>query len=218
MKPANLIRVRRAAAALSATDLDHDEWQHAAPVALTRYWSGEIAPPQRHAEARLLWTPDALLARFVCEQGEPLVVRAAPDTGRKVVGLWDFDVCEIFVAPEVAEHYFEFEVAPTGEWLDVEIHWRPDERTPNWHYQSGMRTAARIETGRVTLAVWIPWTAFGRAPRVGERWRGNLFRCVGAMGEERGYLAWLPTKTPQPAFHVPQAFGWLEFAGKEDAM
>ena len=43
------------------------------------------------------------------------------------MGLWDRDVCEIFIAPDehVIERYFEFEAAPTGEWLDVAIHWSP---------------------------------------------------------------------------------------------
>ena len=43
-----------------------------------------------------------------------------------------------------------------------------------------------------------------------EQWRANLFRCVGS-GDTRGYLAWQPTRTPEPAFHLPAAFGWLKF-------
>jgi hypothetical protein len=30
------------------------------------------------------------------------------------------------------------------------------------------------------------------------------------MGDER-YLAWQPTYTAAPSFHVPEVFGWLEF-------
>ncbi len=40
---------------------------------------------------------------------------------------------------------------------------------------------------------------------------GNLFRCIG-VGNER-YLAWQPTGTPEPLFHVPEAFGWIQFVG-----
>jgi len=43
-----------------------------------------------------------------------------------------------------------------------------------------------------------------------ERWRVNLFRCVG-KDPDRGYLAWQSTRTPKPNFHVPQVFGWLVF-------
>ncbi len=63
------------------------------------------------------------------------------------------------------------------------------------------------------IAMRIPWEAFGRgAPRRGEVWRVNLFRCVGAE-PERGYLAWRPTRTELPNFHVPDAFGRLRFGG-----
>ncbi len=128
------------------------------------------------------------------------------------MGLWDRDVCEIFIAPDTAvpERYLEFEAAPTGEWLDVAIHWMPNKRESDWEFHSGMTTAARAEKDRVIIAMRIPWDDWIHKPQVGERWRVNLFRCVGA-GETRGYLAWQPTRTSQPNFHLPQAFGWLIF-------
>ena len=196
---------------LAFSDLDHAAWSRAAVAQLTNYWSGDVAPPERQAEARLLWTPDALAVRFVCAQNEPLQINETPDLSRKTMQLWDQDVCEIFVAPDSPERYFEFEAAPTGEWLDVEINWERGGRKPHWEYASGMKTAARVEEKRVTILLWLPWAAFGRAPRPGEEWRANLFRCVGPLGAQRGYLAWQPTRAPQPNFHVPQAFGSLRF-------
>jgi hypothetical protein len=206
---------RRVSEQVAASDLFHAEWERAAPVRLNSYWSGLEAPAERRAEARLLWSDEALLVRFDCRQGEPLVLSDAPQTASKTMGLWERDVCEIFIAPDSseAEHYFEFEAAPTGEWIDLEIRWRPDERETNWHFHSGMTAAASIETGRVLITMQVPWEAFGRdKPVAGERWRVNLFRCVGA-GPDRGYLAWQPTRTPRPNFHVPQAFGLLSFEG-----
>jgi alpha-galactosidase len=151
--------------------------------------------------------------RFVCGQGEPLVTSDAPQTAEKTMGLWERDVCEIFIAPERAEpeHYFEFEVAPTGEWIDLELRWRPEARETDWQYCSGMEAAAKIEKERIIVAMRVPLEAFRREmPRAGDLWRANLFRCVG-KGQDRGYLAWQPTHTPQPNFHLPQAFGWLRF-------
>ena len=151
--------------------------------------------------------------RFVCRQEELLVVSATPQRERKTLGLWDRDVCEIFVAPNVErpEQYYEFEAAPTGEWVDLRIEQTPAGRRTDTEYESGMSAAARVDRDAVTIALRVPWAAFGReAPRAGERWRANLFRCVGA-GETRGYLAWQPTRTAQPNFHVPAAFGWLRF-------
>jgi hypothetical protein len=199
---------------IAASDLDHPLWAKAQPVIIKRYWSGEEAPAGRQAEARLLWSDQALHARFVCRQTEPLVVSSEPQTERKTIGLWERDVCELFIAPDARgpERYFEFEVAPTGEWLDLIVRQTPDERETDWDFHSGMTVAARIGEGLVTVAMRVPWKALGRIPQAGERWHGNLFRCVGA-GATRGYLAWRPTFTEQACFHVPQAFGAIVFKG-----
>src|SRR5437660_100706 len=206
------IEARHSATDLSATDLMNAEWAKAQPVQIDRYWSGNPAPAGRRAEARILWSNQALHVRFVCNQTEPLVVNATPQTLKKTMGLWDRDVCEIFIAPDgaVVERYLEFEAAPTGEWLDVAIHWTPEKRESDWEFHSGMTTAARVETERVTIGMRIPWNHWIHQPQKNERWRINLFRCVG-KDPDRGYLAWQATKTPEPNFHVPQVFAWLVF-------
>ncbi|MDQ1591212.1 MAG: hypothetical protein QOG71_1839 [Pyrinomonadaceae bacterium] len=211
----NIVEASRARALVGVAELDHAEWARARPVRLKRYWSGEAAPFARQAEARLMWDERGLSARFVCEQREPLVVSASPERGWKTVGLWDRDVCELFVAPRADDpsRYFEFEVAPTGEWLDLALRVGVFGRETDWGFYSGMESAARIAADSVAVAMRVPWDAFGvgGAPRAGERWRANLFRCVGA-GETRGYVAWQPTHAPEPNFHVPEKFGWLHFA------
>jgi cellulose/xylan binding protein with CBM9 domain len=197
---------------LKVSDLTSDKWNGARPVQIDRYWSGQAAPSSRHAEARALWSQAALHIRFVCPQAEPLVVSDKPQFEKKTMGLWDRDVCEIFIAPDpnVVERYFEFEAAPTGEWLDVAIHWTPDKRESDWDFNSHMTTAAKIEKKHITVAMRIPWNQWIHEPQKGERWRVNLFRCVG-KDPNRGYLAWQPTRLPEPAFHLPTVFGWLLF-------
>lgn len=197
---------------VAAEDLFNALWERARAVNITRYWSGEAAPRERHAEARLLWSGEALSVRFTCRQHEPLVVSREPQTETKTMQLWERDVCEIFIAPnaEEPERYFEFEAAPTGEWIDLELWTKPEGRETDWHYTSGMTAAALIEEERVYIAMRIPWSAFRRKPEGAELWRVNLFRCVG-QGATRGYLSWQPTLTPQPNFHVPSAFGYLRF-------
>jgi hypothetical protein len=214
MNADNLVEARRARAQVNVAELDHEEWGRARPVRLARYSSGEAAPAARQAEARLLWDDAALSARFVCEQHEPLVLSASPQRVRKTVGLWERDVCEMFIAPRADDpsRYFEFEVAPTGEWLDLVLRTTAEGRETDWDFSSGMTAAARISADSVTVAMRVPWDAFGivAAPRVGECWRANLFRCVGE-GETRGYLTWQPTLAPEANFHVPERFGWLRF-------
>ena len=197
---------------LSADQLDHPMWTKGKPVQITHYWSGSEAPQSRHAETRLIWSDTALGVRFVCRQHEPLVVNPTPQTAKKTMQLWDRDVCEIFMAPDPSqpERYFEFEAAPTGEWIDLALHWKPDSRETDWDFHSGMTAAARVAKDAVIIAMRIPWDDWIHKPQRGERWRANLFRCVGS-GKDRGYLAWQPTRTPEPAFHVPQAFGELVF-------
>jgi len=207
-----LIEARHVTADLAVTDLTHADWAKAHAVQIDHYWSGEMAPAGRHAEARILWSKRALHIRFVCNQAEPLIVSATPQIAKKTIGLWDRDVCEIFIAPDpnVIERYLEFEVAPTGEWLDVALDLTTGKRESDWAFNSHMTAAARVENNRVTMAMRIPWNHWIHEPQKGERWRANLFRCVG-KDPGRGYLSWQPTRTPQPSFHVPQAFGWLVF-------
>ncbi len=200
-----------AASDLSAGDLSSREWNSAEAVEITRRWSGEDAPPERHTEARILWTEQALCIRFTCRQTEPLVASSTPVLDQKTLGLWNRDVCEIFVAPDpnAPQRYFEFEAAPTGEWVDLAINFDGDLRETDFEFQSGMTTAASLSDEQLVIAIRIPWSNSLPKPQKGDRWRVNFFRCVGTWNVR--YLAWLPTYAPEPNFHVPAAFGWLRF-------
>jgi hypothetical protein len=206
------IEARHTGIDIGVADLQNAEWNSTQAVQIDRYWSGDPAPDGRAAEARILWSSKALHVRFVCHQAGPLIVSAAPQTEKKTRGLWDRDVCEIFIAPDehAVERYLEFEAAPNGEWFDVAIHWTPEKRESDWEFDSRMTTAAQVERDRITIAMRIPWNRGIHQPQRGECWRVNLFRCVGS-DPGRGYLAWQPTRTPKPNFHVPQAFGRLVF-------
>lgn len=191
---------------------NHINWKKSQPVQIGKYWSGENAPIERQAEACALWSDEFLYVRFVCNQDEPLIIAENPQTKNKTMGLWERDVCEIFIAPNVDEenHYFEFEAAPTGEWLDLEIRQHFEQRETNWDYKSEMKASGKIEDKKVMMIIRIPFSALSAKPNPKENWRVNLFRCVG-IGETRGYLAWQPTKTETPNFHIPDVFGWLRF-------
>ena len=208
----NIFEALRAERDVAVGDFDNAAWTSARAAQIARYWSGDDAPAGRRAEARALWDERALTVRFDCRQTEPLVVSAAPRLDQKTIGLWDRDVCELFITPEAGEikHYFEFEVAPTGEWIDLALTVRPQGRETDWHFRSHMTVAARLHQDSISLAMRVPWKALSRTPRAGDRWRSNLFRCVG-RDPTRGYLAWQPTHTPQPNFHVPDKFGWIVF-------
>jgi hypothetical protein len=199
---------------ITLAEFDDTIWAKAGNVDVNSYWSGDKAPESRRFTARLLWSDTSLYVRFDAEQHEPLVVSGEPVLTEKVYGLWERDVCEIFIAPDASmpNRYYEFEISPSGEWLDLGIELTPKGGVTNWEYTSGMETAVKIDRDNVIEVVRIPFGALGGKPEAGDVWLGNLFRCVG-RGETRGYLAWRPTKTAKPSFHVPSAFGEFEFLG-----
>ncbi len=207
-----LIKIAHILNDFSVDEFDNESWEQAENVAIDKYWSGDPAPIGRRSQVKLLWSQTALYVRFEANQTEPLVVNETPNLVSKTNELWNRDVCEIFIAPNVEEahKYFEFEIAPSGEWVDIQIQLKPDGRITDLNYDSGMESAAKIESDKVWMTIKIDWKAFNKIPKVGEIWKGNLLRCVGS-GKTRGYLSWQPTKTKKPNFHVPAAFGDFEF-------
>ena len=206
------LSVKRITTDLPISDLSNAAWKKAERVNVERYWSGKEAPAGRRFAARLLWSRSAFYVLFEANSGEALVVSEMPDLTKKTMGLWDRDVVEIFIAPDAKEprKYFEFEVAPTGEWLDVALDLTTGTRVSDWKYASRMESFAKVEKDKFLAAMKIPLSAFGRIPEVGEVWLGNLLRCVG-KDPGRGYLTWQPTLTKEPAFHVPEKFGEFRF-------
>ena len=197
-----------------AAHLTHDAWRQAVALPIDRTWRGDPAPPTLGTTARALWTAEHLWFGFECRFTE-LDADTEFDASTERVALWERDVCEAFVrSPREPrpDSYKEFEVAPTGQWCDLAIH-RPRVDV-DWRWQSGMDTAAELD---LVASVWraamrIPFTAFGVTPEAGDRWHVNLFRISRLQGDRR-YLAYAPTYTPTPDFHVPERFVPLVFAG-----
>ena len=194
------------------SELNNANWKKAKSIKTRTYWSGEKAPKGRRFKTKLLWSDTALYVRFVANQKEPLVLNDEPNLKSKTDKLWEKDVCEVFIAPNRNKFrkYFEFEVAPTGEWIDLGIHQMIDKRETDFEYNSGINTAANIKKNKVIMAFKLEWKALGKTPKVGDIWLGNVLRCVG-KNENRGYLAWSPTLSETPNFHVPEKFGEFEF-------
>lgn len=211
MDKANVIEAHYCPIDPASNFLNHVEWTTAQPIYINRDWSGAEAPVHRHAEVRIIWSDESMGVRFVCNQTEPLIISPNPQVDQKTIRLWDRDVCELFLAPdpEDSNRYFEFEAAPTGEWIDLDIQLTPSGRKTDFNFHSGMTAAAHIGTDRLVIGINVPWSHTIPKPQRGETWRCNLFRCIG-VGNER-YLAWQPTYTEEPNFHVPEAFGRLSF-------
>lgn len=211
MKAKEIIAVYHPSPTLG-TDYRDEAWRSAVPMAMGLDWRGIPAPPELATTAYALWNERELFLGYECRYAE-LDMDDVYDLNEERHALWDRDVCEAFIRSPIEpheKHYREFEVAPTGQWCDLII-----DRTSlshDWEWRSGMRTASEIEPvekiWRATMA--IPFAAFGTAPRAGDVWHGNLFR-IGRINGERQYLAYSPTFTEIPSFHVAEAFVEMRF-------
>ncbi len=183
-------------------------WETAPPVCFNTDWQGKNADRQRETQVRLLWNEEFLFLRFDARYRSITVFADAGPSGRRD-GLWDRDVCEVFLQPPGSEAhaYKEIEVAPNGLWIDLEI--APGEKRD---LQSGLRRRVNIDEAqrqwRAVLA--LPMRSVVERFEMPAVWGVNFFRVEGAA-EPRFYSAWRPTNTPEPNFHVPDAFGALVF-------
>ena len=184
------------------------EWQPAPPVRFESDWQGKNPDPLLETEVRVLWSPKYLYLKFVCRYHELFVFEDSDPNGRRD-HLWDRDVAEAFLQPDpsVERCYKEFEVAPNGMWIDLDI-------SPSGlaDLKSGLSRSVHVDAERKTwsaeLAIPMRCLSASFDPRM--VWRANFYRVEGKV-EPRQYMAWQPTHTPQPNFHVPNAFGTLRF-------
>jgi alpha-galactosidase len=188
------------------------EWQHAQPVAFCSDWQGKNPDEQRETVVRVLWSATTLYLRFECRYRDLYVFEDSDSNGRRD-HLWDRDVAEAFLQPDPSrEHnYREFEVSPNGMWIDLDIF--PGGLAD---LKSGLKKSVFLDekAHRWDAELAIPIKALTATfdPKV--VWRANFYRVEG-KAEPRAYLAWRPTGTAKPNFHVPAAFGRLRFVGGE---
>jgi alpha-galactosidase len=185
------------------------EWQNASPITFCADWQASNPDPRRETEVRLLWSERTLYIRFRCRYRHLFVFADADPDGRRD-HLWDRDVAEAFLQPDPRQerYYKELEVSPNGMWIDLDIF--PDGRAD---LKSGLqRSVVLDEEQRIwTAEMAIPMKALTAHFDPSAAWRANFYRAEGRT-EPRVYLAWQPTRTPEPNFHVPNAFGALRFA------
>ena len=183
-------------------------WENAPPIRFNADWQGKNADPERSTEVRLLWSGEALYLRSEARYRTITVFPDAEANGRRD-HLWDRDVCEAFLQPDPAEprRYKEFEVAPNGFWIDLDI--APGAKHD---LQSGLRRRVKINERNKTWRAELILPMNSLTPRFDSSavWRVNFYRVEGDA-EPRFYSAWRPTSTPKPNFHVPEAFGGLMF-------
>jgi hypothetical protein len=184
------------------------EWQQTPAIRFSADWQGRDPDPELETEVRLLWSDKRLYLRFICRYRELFLFADSPANGRRA-HLWDRDVAEAFLQPSPSPRrcYKEFEIAPNGMWIDLDI--MPSGLAD---LRSGLTRSVHLDDdARVWSAeMSIPVKALSGSLCAGEIWHANFYRVEGKT-EPRRYMAWRPTGTPQPDFHVPDKFGTLLF-------
>lgn len=196
-------------------DLGKPVWSTAKKVAFDRGAFQKTRYPELETQVASLWTGEYLYLAYWCKY-DSLNTFQGEDPSKERWELWTRDVVEAFINPQPsrASHYYEFEVAPNNQWLDLEINFSGNQPHPT-QWNSGFDHVTRIDPVRHvwTLEMRIPVESMGvRRIETNAEWRINLFRADGPpSGSDRKFTSWSPLSIPNGSFHQPASFGALRF-------
>lgn len=184
-------------------------WKGASPASFTTDWSG--ADTGIKTTARFAWTKDALYMFWRLE-GAGLNVDMARAIETERPKLYEEDCVELFVGPDGAnlDHYYEVEVGPRGHFFDLEVNRKTKldvQKAIAWSSVPTIATKVDEAAHTATIEVALKAPEILAALKAGASLPLALYRMEGKS--PRRYLAWSPTRTPKPDFHVPAAFGRL---------
>ncbi len=191
------------------TDAQSAFWQGAASVyAEVDPWGHPVPAYRTRISSR--WTKKNLYLLFECPY-EELYLKPSPDAVHETNQLWNWDVAELFIGSNFnnIRRYYEFEVSPQQEWIDLDVNLDLPDHTVGWTWNSGFQVSARIDpNAKIWYAVMrIPFKAIDRRrPVAGRIFRANLFRSQGPP-RHRKEIVWQATMSN--TFHVPDKFGQL---------
>jgi hypothetical protein len=198
-----------------STDPGSPMWKNAKSAWIVKDCARKLDYPKLKTEVKAFWTDTDLYFLFICPY-DTLNLFLPPQKDRPRRGLWDRDVVEMFLGDDWKNirHYREYEIAPTGDWIDLAIDLDKKEDDRQW--RSGWTTAARIDEGAHIwyAAARIPLSSVSSAPvKPGTRWRMNLYRIEGQGADpQRHFLCWQQTCAgKRDPNHVPENFGTLRF-------
>ena len=197
------------------TDPYSATWSHAASAWIVKDCSQKIDYPKLKTEVRAFWTDSDLYLLFISPY-EQLNLWLPADNSKDRLKLWDRDVIEFFLGDDWTDikHYREFEIAPTGDWVDLAIDLTHDKYEADWN--SGWQRLGRIDEANHVwyAAARVPLKSVSEQPvKAGTKWRANLYRIDG-LGEDpqRHFMCWQPTcVVNRDHNHVPENFGTLIF-------
>ncbi len=186
------------------------DWKSFPPTIYNGDWQGALSHPALETAVRSRWSKDFVYFAFSCRYRD-LNVNDNPHIDKKTMHLWDRDVVEVYLQPPScgSHSYYEFEMSPAGEWLD--LYGDVSREIEDFSWQSGMEVASGIDAPHRLWHVVcrIPQSCFGCQIKAGDTWKGNFYRIDGKG--DRTFLAWSPTMTTEARFGVPERFGFIRF-------
>ena len=192
-------------------------WSHVSSAWIEKDCTHQTGYPKLKTEVRGFWTDSDLYLLFICPYYE-LNLWLPSDDSKDRLKLWDRDVVEAFLGDNWTniKVYREFEIAPTGDWVDlaIDLDRKDDYDAAAWN--SGWERHGRIDEKNHV------WYAAARVPlrsvserkvAAGTKWRVNLYRIDGLGADpQRRFLCWQPTcVVNRDPNHVPEHFGTLTF-------
>ena len=193
-------------------NLNKKVWKRAKWAEFDHSMDGKANHPTEKTRVAAVWTEKYVYFAFWCKY-ERLNTFEGEDTAKERWELWNKDVAEVFLNPQPERlwHYYEFEVAPNNQWVDLEITGKGiQSHDAKWN--SGFEHATHVDSQNHiwTTEMRIPLSSMNVSePKIGMEWRANFFRAAGLGGEEkRKFLSWsvIPEGT---TFHAPNYFGIL---------
>jgi hypothetical protein len=185
-----------------------------------RIQNGATVSRSHETYVNAYWTKRLLILRFVSRFQVLSTFEPAITEGKRI-GLWERDVVEAFIHPVTnwyKHEYVEFEVAPTGEKMDLKL------RLPlrDFFWNSNFETASFVDNKAKiwTADMYIPFAAFKvygyGTPSHLDEWRINFFRNIASKNL---FISWVPTmcKTahvPHSAYEPRRVNGFIQFIGK----
>ena len=181
-------------------------WSAATPVTFDTDWSG--ATTTTTTTVRAMWSSTALYMLWNLD-GAGVNVDEAKPIATEREKLYEEDCVEMFLGLDPTERtkYVEIEVGPLGHFLDLMVDRKTKKSDVPWSSKPKIATKIDREKKTAVIEVGLFAPEIVAALQTGARLPFALYRMEGKS--PRLYLAWSPTKTPKPNFHVPDAFGTL---------
>jgi hypothetical protein len=197
-------------------NLSKTAWKDARRISFDHDRFGVIHFPDSEVQVASLWTPGYAYFAYWCRY-QSLNIYAGEDSAKERWELWNRDVVEAFINPQPERflHYYEFEVAPNNQWIDLEIDLTTTPfNDASWdsHFEHATKVDAEHKLWVVEMRIPVK-SMMVDAIRPGAEWRLNLYRADGPGDDtQRRFMCWSPLPAgPNKSFHQPASFGIIKF-------